>query len=94
MDIIRWIEKNNFKGIDDNLAFDLEKLSDYNEDDNFLFPRKQLKPLELFWQNVDHQREMRNDDPHGWAFLFNPSIDEYVCAYNDLDTIDQKAITH
>ena len=32
MDIIRWIEKNNFKGIDDNLAFDLEKLSDYNEE--------------------------------------------------------------
>ena len=53
-----------------------------------------MKPLELFWQNVDHQREMRHDDPHGWAFLFNPSIDEYVCAYNDLDTIDQKAITH
>ena len=69
-------------------------LSDYNEDDNFLFPKKALKPLELFWQNVDHQREMRNDDPHGWAFLFNPSIDEYVCAYNDLDTIDKKAITH
>ena len=69
-------------------------LSDYNEDDNFLFPREPLKPLELFWQNVDYQREMRNDDPGRWSFLFNPSIDEYVCAYNDLDTIDQKAITH
>ena len=69
-------------------------LSDYNEDANFLFPREPLKPLELFWQNVDYQREMRNDDPRRWSFLFNPSIDEYVCAYNELDTIDQKAITH
>ena len=69
-------------------------LSDYNEDENFIFPREPLKPFELFWQNVDYQREMRNDDPGRWSFLFNPSIDEYVCAYNDLDTIDQKAITH
>lgn len=69
-------------------------LSDYNEDANFLFPREPLKPLELFWQNVDFQREMRNDNPSQWTFLFNPSIDEYVCAYNDLDRIDQKAITH
>ena len=32
MDIIKWIDKNNFKGVDDNLAIELEKLSSLNEE--------------------------------------------------------------
>ena len=32
MDIIKWIDKNNFKGVDDNLAIELEKLSSLNQE--------------------------------------------------------------
>ena len=32
MDIIKWIEKNNFKGVDDELSVHLEKLGSLNED--------------------------------------------------------------
>ena len=66
----------------------------YNEDENFIFPRKPLSSIELFWQSVDQQREKRSADPEQWSFLFNSGVDEYVCAYNALDACDQKAITH
>ena len=32
MDIIKWIKKNNFKGVDDDLALELEKLSGLNQE--------------------------------------------------------------
>ena len=66
----------------------------YDEDENFIFPRKPLCSLDLFWQNVDEEREKRSADPEGWSFVFKSFVDEYVCAYNALDPIDQKAITH
>ena len=69
-------------------------LSAYDEDENLVFPRKPPTSLDLFWQNVDQQREKRNADPEGWSFRFKSFVDEYVCAYNELDPIDQKAITH
>ena len=69
-------------------------LSAYDEDENLVFPRKLPTSLDLFWQNVDQQREKRNADPEGWSFRFKSFVDEYVCAYNELDPIDQKAITH
>jgi len=65
-----------------------------NEEEYFIFPRRPLSPLELFWQNVELQREMRNGDPDQWSFLFNSGIDEYICAYHELDASNQKAITH
>jgi len=69
-------------------------LSAYDADENLVFPRKPPTSLDLFWQNVDQQREKRNADPEGWSFRFKSFVDEYVCAYNELDPIDQKAITH
>ena len=69
-------------------------LSAYDEDESLVFPRKPPTSLDLFWQNVDQQREKRNADPEGWSFRFKSFVDEYVCAYNELDPIDQKAITH
>jgi hypothetical protein len=66
----------------------------YDENENFVFPRKPPTSLDLFWQNVDEQREKRSADPEGWSFTFKSFVDEYVCAYNALDPIDQKAITH
>lgn len=67
---------------------------DLNEEEFFIFPRKPLSPLEVFWRNVELQREMRNNNPDQWTFLFNSGIDEYICAYHELDDSDQKAITH
>ena len=31
-----------------------------NEEEYLIFPRRPLSPLELFWQNVELQRELRN----------------------------------
>ena len=50
--------------------------------------------MDIFWQNVSKQKEMRSEDPEHWSFLFNSRIDEYICAYNALEPVDKAAITH
>ena len=50
--------------------------------------------MDIFWQNVSKQKEMRSEDPEQWSFLFNSRIDEYICAYNALEPVDKAAITH
>ena len=62
MDIIKWIDKNNFKGVDDNLAIELEKLSSLNVEKQKLTSKiesyknnlKSLKEaLELIQKEID-----------------------------------------
>jgi len=66
----------------------------YEDEDCLLFPRKPSTAIEAFWKSVEVHRAMRTENPDAWAFLFNSGIDEYVCAYNELEPTDQRAITH
>lgn len=69
-------------------------LHDYDQHEYFISPSKTLSSFDIFWNNVEEQRQKRCADPEGWSFLFKPFVDEYVCAYNELGPLDQKAITH
>lgn len=60
MDIIKWIKKNNFKGVDDELSVHLEKLGFLNEDRGKLLGKiksykKNLKSLKEALINVDKE---------------------------------------
>tara|TARA_Y100000591_G_scaffold189708_1_gene164028 strand:+ start:92 stop:637 length:546 start_codon:yes stop_codon:yes gene_type:complete len=52
MDIIKWIDKNNFKGVDDNLAIELEKLSSLNEE-----KQKLTNKIESYKNNLKSLKE-------------------------------------
>ena len=52
MDIIKWIDKNNFKGVDDNLAIELEKLSSLNQE-----KKKLTNKIESYKNNLKSLKE-------------------------------------
>ena len=50
--------------------------------------------FQIFSRKSEHFRNERREDVDVWNFFFKSGIDEYVCAYLDLEEDERKQITH